>query len=83
MSALVEIGEVTCAKRLFSYTSPLHLYAEEIEPRTGRHLDNSPEAFTRLALINEVVHVIRADKEADNAGMLQHPNAPRVCTLKY
>ncbi len=38
VSALVEIGEVAWAKRLcerlLSYASPLHLYDEEIEPRT-------------------------------------------------
>jgi GH15 family glucan-1,4-alpha-glucosidase len=46
VSALVEIGEVARAKRLcerlLAYASPLHLYAEEIEPRTGRHLGNFP-----------------------------------------
>ena len=44
VSALVEIGEVSRARhlceRLLSFASPLHLYAEEIEPRTGRHLGN-------------------------------------------
>ena len=39
VSALVEIGEVSRARhlceRLLSFASPLHLYAEEIEPRTG------------------------------------------------
>lgn len=72
VSALVEIGEVARAKRLcerlLSYASPLHLYAEEIEPRTGRHLGNFPQAFTHLALINAVVHVIRAEEEADSTG---------------
>src|SRR2546422_6544314 len=68
VSALVEIGEIHRAKhlceRLLSFASPLHLYAEEIEPRTGRHLGNFPQAFTHLALINAVVHVIRAEEEA-------------------
>ncbi len=73
---------MTLAKRLFTYASPLHLYAEEIVPRTRRHLGNCPPAFTHLALINAVVHVILAEKKADNAGMFQHANAPRVCTLR-
>ncbi|CFR37608.1 glycoside hydrolase [Mycobacterium tuberculosis] len=59
VSALVEIGEVGRAKRLcerlLSFASPLLLYAEEIEPRSGRHLGNFPQAFTHLALINAVV----------------------------
>lgn len=80
VSALVEIGEVARAKRLcerlLSYASPLHLYAEEIEPRTGRHLGNFPQAFTHLALINAVVHVIRAEEESDGSGMFQPANAP-------
>jgi alpha,alpha-trehalase len=66
VSALVEIGEVRRARdlcdRLLSYASPLGLYAEEIDPRSGRHLGNFPQAFTHLALINAVMHVIRADQ---------------------
>ena len=73
VSALVEIGEFHRAKhlceRLLSFASPLHLYAEEIEPRTGRHLGNFPQAFTHLALINAVVHVIRAEVDADASGI--------------
>lgn len=66
VSALVEIGELPRAKvlceRLLSFASPLKLYAEEIEPHTGRHLGNFPQAFTHLALINAVMHVIRAEE---------------------
>ncbi|GAA1658103.1 trehalase [Mycolicibacterium murale] len=80
VSALVEIGEIHRARhlceRLLSFASPLHLYAEEIEPRTGRHLGNFPQAFTHLALINAVVHVIRAEEEADASGTFQPANAP-------
>ena len=64
VSALVEIGELKRARalceKLLSYASPLGLYAEEIDPRSGRHLGNFPQAFTHLALINAVMHVIRA-----------------------
>lgn len=80
VSALVEIGEVKRAKhlceRLLSFASPLHLYAEEIDPKTGRHLGNFPQAFTHLALINAVVHVIRAEEEADSSGGFVPANAP-------
>ncbi|MGI8867265.1 MAG: glycoside hydrolase family 15 protein [Mycobacteriales bacterium] len=62
VSAFVEIGEVARARhmcdRLLSFASPLGLYAEEIDVRNGRHLGNFPQAFTHLALINAVLHVI-------------------------
>jgi GH15 family glucan-1,4-alpha-glucosidase len=67
VSALVEIGELPRARelceRLLGFASPLQLYAEEIDPRSGRHLGNFPQAFTHLALINAVMHVIRAEME--------------------
>jgi GH15 family glucan-1,4-alpha-glucosidase len=67
VSALAEIGDKRRARelceKLLSYASPLLLYAEEIDPRSGRHLGNFPQAFTHLALINAVMHVIRADQE--------------------
>jgi GH15 family glucan-1,4-alpha-glucosidase len=62
VSALAHIGEHTRARELaekvLSFASPLGLYAEEIDPRSGRHLGNFPQAFTHLALINAVMHVI-------------------------
>ena len=65
VSALVEIGEVERARRLceklLSYASPLGLYGEELDPDTGRHLGNFPQAFTHLALINAVIQVICAE----------------------
>jgi alpha,alpha-trehalase len=69
VSALAEIGEMKRARELcekmLSYASPLQLYAEEIDPRSGRHLGNFPQAFTHLALINAVMHVIRADEQLE------------------
>jgi GH15 family glucan-1,4-alpha-glucosidase len=66
VSALVEIGEIPRARRLceklLSYASPLGLYGEELDPDTGRHLGNFPQAFTHLALINAVMHVIGAER---------------------
>jgi GH15 family glucan-1,4-alpha-glucosidase len=69
VSALEEINEHVRARelceKLLSYASGLYLYAEEIEAHTGRHLGNFPQAFTHLALINAVMHVIRSDQEED------------------
>src|SRR3989449_1050449 len=65
VSALCEIGELDrgreLCEKLLSYASPLQLYAEEIDPRSGRHLGNFPQAFSHLALINAVMHVIHAE----------------------
>jgi GH15 family glucan-1,4-alpha-glucosidase len=67
VSALSEIGEYREAEhmceRLLSYASPLGLYAEELEASSGRHLGNYPQAFTHLALINAVTHVINAQQQ--------------------
>ena len=66
VSALVEIDELDEARalleKLLSLASPLGLFAEEIDARTGRHLGNFPQAFTHLALINATMHVIRAER---------------------
>jgi GH15 family glucan-1,4-alpha-glucosidase len=71
VSALVEIGELARARglceRLLSFASPLNLYAEEIDAATGRHLGNFPQAFTHLALINAVMHIIRAEQQLELA----------------
>ena len=71
VSALSEIGEHREAEhlceRLLSYASPLELYAEELEASSGRHLGNYPQAFTHLALINAVTHVIAAQQQAPDA----------------
>ncbi len=68
VSALLEIGERRrgrqLCERLLSLSSPLDLYAEELDAATGRHLGNFPQAFTHLALINAVMHVIR-DEESN------------------
>ena len=66
VSALSEIGEQLAARqlceRLLGYASPLHLYGEELEATSGRHLGNFPQAFTHLALINAVSHVIAGER---------------------
>jgi GH15 family glucan-1,4-alpha-glucosidase len=63
VSALVEIGELDRARRLcerlLSAASPLGLYGEEIDPETGRHLGNFPQAFTHLALISAAYNLDR------------------------
>ena len=77
VSALVEIGELARARslceKLLSYASPLALYAEQIDPITGRQLGNFPQAFTHLALINAVVHIIRAERGVELRALAREP----------
>ncbi|HET6875613.1 MAG TPA: glycoside hydrolase family 15 protein, partial [Acidimicrobiales bacterium] len=97
VSALVEIGEVErgrrLCERLLSLASPLELYAEEIDSHSGRHLGNFPQAFTHLALVNAVMHVIRAEEAQSQvvttlhgepvvASLSGHPDADEPVDLK-
>jgi len=70
VSALCEIGEFTKARKLcaklLSFAGPLELYGEEIDVHSGQHLGNFPQAFTHLALINAVLHVIKLENEGEN-----------------
>jgi alpha,alpha-trehalase len=81
VSALVEIGELARARalceKLLSHASPLALYAEQIEPITGRHLGNFPQAFTHLALINAVVHIISAERGMVLQALAREPELDR------
>jgi GH15 family glucan-1,4-alpha-glucosidase len=81
VSALVEIGELARARglceKLLSYASPLDLYAEQIDAVTGRHLGNFPQAFTHLALINAVVHIITAENQLQLRALAREPELHR------
>ena len=69
VSALSEIGEAARARalceRLLESAGWLDLFAEELDARSGRHLGNFPQAFTHLALINAVSHVIADEQRTD------------------
>jgi alpha,alpha-trehalase len=69
VSALSEIGEPKRARalceRLLAFSGWLDLYAEELDASSGRHLGNFPQAFTHLALINAVSHVIADEQRGD------------------
>ena len=73
VSALAEIGEHRRARdlceKVLSYASPLLLYGEQIDPRSGRHVGNFPQAFTHLALINAVMHVVQHEQHAVRQAM--------------
>jgi GH15 family glucan-1,4-alpha-glucosidase len=86
VSALIEIGEFNRARdlceKVLSYASPLLLYGEQIDPRSGRHLGNFPQAFTHLALINAVMHVIRHEQLAARHALVPDATiAPTISPL--
>jgi len=72
VSALSEIGERVRARtlcaRLLESAGWLDLFAEELDAPSGQHLGNFPQAFTHLALINAVSHVI-ADEQREDGGV--------------
>jgi GH15 family glucan-1,4-alpha-glucosidase len=72
VSALARIGETGRAQVLFDrlagFASPLGLYAEEIEPGSGRHLGNTPQAFSHLALIGAALDLDTALERAGSSG---------------
>jgi len=63
VAGLAEIGEIDrargLAERLLSYASPLGLYAEHLDPESGRQLGNFPHALTHLALVDALLRLIR------------------------
>ena len=66
VSALAIVGEEQRAhdlmERLLRIASPLGLYAEEFDVKTGRHLGNFPQAFSHLALIEAAGRIILAER---------------------
>ncbi len=69
VSGLSIIGEQQRARdlmeRLLRIASPLGLYAEEFDTRTGRHLGNFPQAFSHLALIEAAGRIIVGERLAE------------------
>ncbi|MQA35779.1 glycoside hydrolase family 15 protein, partial [Modestobacter roseus] len=59
--ALNGIGRTAEARELFERLlglgNDLGLMSEEYDPRTGRHLGNTPQAFSHVGLVNTARHL--------------------------
>jgi GH15 family glucan-1,4-alpha-glucosidase len=54
----------TIFETLLDHTSQSGLLSEEIEPETGTHLGNYPQAFSHIGLINSAIYLSVAKDEA-------------------
>lgn len=66
INSLIRAGRTTEAiayfEQILARSSSLGLFAEEIDPKTGAHLGNFPQAFSHLGLINVAVSLAHARK---------------------
>jgi GH15 family glucan-1,4-alpha-glucosidase len=77
VDALAHIGELEEAERRFErllhFASPLALFSEEVDVRSGQLLGNFPQAFTHLALVGAAVNMERARKRTLGVKGLRKP----------
>lgn len=57
--------------RLLGLANDVGMYAEEVDPRDGAHLGNTPQAFTHMALVTTLAHLSAARR-----GLLPSPDQP-------
>lgn len=61
MECLALSGRIEEAREVFEgvleYSSPLGLFAEQLDPETGQHRGNFPQAFSHVGLINGALYL--------------------------
>ena len=66
VDVLTHAGRVADAEellgRLLGLANDVGLYADEVEPSTGAHLGNFPQAFTHMALVTSCAHLSAAHR---------------------
>ncbi len=69
IDSLIARGEIDKARemleQLLARSNDLGLFAEQIDPVTGEHLGNFPQAFSHLGIINSILNIARATGAAD------------------
>jgi GH15 family glucan-1,4-alpha-glucosidase len=69
INALILAGREREAEELFERmlerATPLGLFAEEIDPTTGVHLGNFPQAFSHIGVINAAVSLAHVGQEGE------------------
>ena len=75
IDVLVHAGRPDDAESLFdrvlSLANDVGMFAEEVDPATGEHLGNTPQAFTHMALVTSAAHL-----SAARAGLLPTDGRP-------
>ena len=75
VDVLLHSGRVDEARNMIdelrALSNDVGLFAEEVDPETGEHLGNTPQAFTHMALVASFAHLAAAEK-----GLLPDDNAP-------
>jgi len=66
VDVLMHAGQVEEARdlldRLRGLANDVGLFAEEVDPATRRHLGNTPQAFTHMALVTSCAHLSAAER---------------------
>lgn len=60
-------------EKLLARSNDLGLFSEQIDPYTGAHLGNTPQAFSHLGIINTIINFAVATEEVDPVD-LSHEN---------
>jgi GH15 family glucan-1,4-alpha-glucosidase len=82
VQALAKTGRVADANELFdqlaAHASPLDLFAEELDPATGAHLGNYPQALTHAAFIQAALALrdATAPTSGRNSGATRNRHTP-------